>query len=79
MNKKNLSVHRLGASCPKNFNLSEFIVSQVTIKNSCNHQDEDEKLKVQRIIDGFTQSEIFEHLIIDIRNVTNETMVSYFI
>lgn len=78
MNKSQIFICRLGAPCPKNFNLSEFLVSQVTVKNLYSLSGEDDKSRVQHIIDAFNQSEIFENLLVDIKNIKNETTVRYF-
>lgn len=69
------SVYRLNVLCPKNFNLSEFIVSQVTVKNLSRNGQEDDTYKVQHIVDCFLQSEVFENLMDDIRKVQKETIV----
>lgn len=58
----------LGINCPKNYNTSDFIISQITVRSPSVEGSEKDKERVHNLIVSFRKSKIYEKL----KNELNE-------
>ncbi|XKL67710.1 hypothetical protein PGB90_003201 [Kerria lacca] len=60
---------RLGYVCPENYNLCEYIVSQVTVKTIQFQDSESEEKKVEDLVVSYRNSKIYEELTLELDTI----------